>query len=68
MAIKVECDLKISEDCEGELEEAGALLFSPPPGDIPFEGGRVDKLYACKPCWKKLTTLIRKERRMESGE
>lgn len=61
MSIKPECDLRISTDCEGELEEAGALLFSPPK-DVPFKED-VKKLHACIPCWKKLIDLIGEARK-----
>jgi hypothetical protein len=43
--IKPKCDLKLSPDCEGELKQFGAILFSPPSGKTCL------KYHVCKPCF-----------------
>lgn len=48
MGIKPICDIKLSEDCEGELKQFGALLFSPPDGVI------VKKYHVCVPCFEEI--------------
>ncbi len=47
MAISVFCD-----KCSDELEEPGALLFSPP------TGLQVKKFHICKKCFKMFAFLI----------
>jgi len=42
--IKPKCDI-----CKNELDDFGALLFSPPD-----ESGKTDKKHICKPCYNKL--------------
>ena len=49
MAINVQCDV-----CKKELEEPGALAFSPP-GEISSSlSDRVQKFHICVGCWKSL--------------
>lgn len=46
--LKVECDF-----CDEEINEPGALLFSPP-----NEFGMARKLHLCATCWRKLLELF----------
>jgi len=43
--IKPVCDLKLSKNCEGELKQFGAILFSPPKGKTCI------KYHVCKQCF-----------------
>lgn len=51
MAINPKCD-----KCKKELEDFGALLFSPPDKE-----GKVEKFHLCKECYNQLIREINKE-------
>ena len=38
--------MNVSLNCEGELQQFGALLFSPP-----YESGDCQKMHVCVACW-----------------
>lgn len=49
MALKIQCD-----GCEAELDEPGAVAFSPP-----IEGSfRVSKFHLCRACWPIVSNAI----------
>ena len=52
MSIKPRCAVKLSPQCEGELEQMGAILLSPPKGDD------VKKYHVCIPCYDKIRRLM----------
>ena len=45
----------ICSKCNGKLTELGAILLSPPSGDLVF------KFHICKQCYNKFLDLINKE-------
>lgn len=50
--IRPQCDMNLSLNCEGELQQFGALLFGPPEQ---YESGQsVDKMHVCVPCYNYL--------------
>lgn len=51
MSIRVVCDI-----CDKELNELGALLFSPPNQEVHCE--QVRKSHICKPCYQNLNGCI----------
>ena len=55
MAIKPVCDMKLVENCEGELQQMGAILFAPP------QGHDVKKYHVCVPCFKEIMSKAKPE-------
>jgi len=63
MAIKPKCDMRLSDKCEDELKQFGAILFSPPLSGkfVPMQGGKVKKFHVCVPCYKKILNMRSKK-------
>jgi DNA-directed RNA polymerase subunit RPC12/RpoP len=52
-------DLKCDQ-CGRELQEPGALVFSPPKG----QGWLVEKYHLCVDCWAQIAEQVRKGKRL----